>query len=359
MTERIQKQKCLHLNIHLDDVACSYCQKDYELSKPLRKSTNKKYSTTSNDTSQRSATHSRRIHIRAARRKKDRCFHYLAGVLHCYNVFLLVLGSGVMGSGIWLLVKDYNARELSILFNNLHLEYMAYFVTCGGGAVFVLAFCGCCGTMKKEKFVLGFYGGVLTLVLLVLVGGSVMGFLLKGKLEEDIKEHFEDTLKFQYGMDINKNSQNNLITDAWDAMQRTLKCCGPFGGKDSTTSWMFYRNTKWVLKRPSGRSYPYVPKSCCVSGMNTYDCQGMGNEFNGAPVVISERGTVDNPNLYKEGCYDKAVDYIKNHSLYITIGCATVPILLSVGIVVSCYMCCTVKNDDEEDEEDEENEAHV
>lgn len=31
----------------------------------------------------------------------------------------------------------------------------------------------------------------------------------------------------------------------------------------------------------------------------------------------------------------------------------------SVGIVVSCYMCCTVKNDDEEDEEDEENEAHV
>lgn len=60
---------------------------------PLKKSTNqKKYSTTSNDTSQRSAAHSRKIHIRAARRKKDRCFHYLAGVLHCYNVFLLVSG---------------------------------------------------------------------------------------------------------------------------------------------------------------------------------------------------------------------------------------------------------------------------
>lgn len=71
-------------------------------------------------------------------------------------VFLQVLGSGVVGSGIWLLVKDYNARELSALFNILHLEYMAYFLTCGGGAVFVLAFCGCCGTMKKEKFVLGF-----------------------------------------------------------------------------------------------------------------------------------------------------------------------------------------------------------
>lgn len=71
-------------------------------------------------------------------------------------IILQVLGSGVVGSGIWLLVKDYNARELSALFNIFHLEYMAYFLTCGGGAVFVLAFCGCCGTMKKEKFVLGF-----------------------------------------------------------------------------------------------------------------------------------------------------------------------------------------------------------
>lgn len=41
------------------------------LERPLKKSTNqKKYSTTSNDTSQRSAAHSRKIHIRAARRKK-------------------------------------------------------------------------------------------------------------------------------------------------------------------------------------------------------------------------------------------------------------------------------------------------
>jgi hypothetical protein len=34
-------------------------------------------------------------------------------------------------------------------------------------------------------------------------------------------------------------------------------------------------------------------------------------------------------------------------------------ILQLVGIVVSCYMCCTVKNDDDDDDEDEETEAHV
>lgn len=80
---------------------------------PLKKSTNqkKKYSTTSNDTSQRSATHSRRIQIRAARRKKDRCFHYLAGVLHCYNVFLLV--SRVCLFQLCLLVENVNKYKVT------------------------------------------------------------------------------------------------------------------------------------------------------------------------------------------------------------------------------------------------------
>lgn len=34
-------------------------------------------------------------------------------------------------------------------------------------------------------------------------------------------------------------------------------------------------------------------------------------------------------------------------------------LLQLVGIIVSCYMCCTVKNDDDEDDDEEENEAHV
>lgn len=42
------------------------------------------------------------------------------------------------------------------------------------------------------------------------------------QLDEDIKLHFIKTLEKQYGVDTNKNPENNLITDAWDAMQRTV-----------------------------------------------------------------------------------------------------------------------------------------
>lgn len=38
---------------------------------------------------------------------------------------------------------------------------------------------------------------------------------------------------------------------------------------------------------------------------------------------------------------------------------SSLSLLQLVGIIVSCYMCCTVKNDDDEDDDEEENEAHV
>lgn len=43
------------------------------------------------------------------------------------------------------------------------------------------------------------------------------------QLDEDIKLHFIRTLEVQYGVDTSKNPENNLITDAWDAMQRTVR----------------------------------------------------------------------------------------------------------------------------------------
>ena len=44
------------------------------------------------------------------------------------------------------------------------LEMVTYGVIAGGGAATVLAFCGCCGTMKQEKFVMGFVSITLYLV---------------------------------------------------------------------------------------------------------------------------------------------------------------------------------------------------
>jgi hypothetical protein len=38
----------------------------------------------------------------------------------------------------------------------------------------------------------------------------------------NLETRFKDTIKENYGVDLMKNSENRLITDAWDAMQRTV-----------------------------------------------------------------------------------------------------------------------------------------
>lgn len=62
----------------------------------------------------------------------------------------------MLGLGIWLLVKDYSTREVAALVGSRLFEYVTYALVAGGGTVAILAFCGCCGTMRQDKYVLGF-----------------------------------------------------------------------------------------------------------------------------------------------------------------------------------------------------------
>ena len=71
-------------------------------------------------------------------------------------ISLQILGCGVLGIGVWLLVKEFSTREMSAIMGSRLVEMVTYGLIGGGGAATVLAFCGCCGTMKQERFVLGF-----------------------------------------------------------------------------------------------------------------------------------------------------------------------------------------------------------
>lgn len=55
-----------------------------------------------------------------------------------------------------MLVKDYSTREIAAIVDSRLFEYVTYALVAGGGTVAILAFCGCCGTMRQDKYVLGF-----------------------------------------------------------------------------------------------------------------------------------------------------------------------------------------------------------
>ena len=67
-----------------------------------------------------------------------------------------LLGLGVLGVGIWLLVTEYSAREVSVLVGSNFFEIGTYLLIAGGGTIALMAFCGCCGTMREDRCVLAF-----------------------------------------------------------------------------------------------------------------------------------------------------------------------------------------------------------
>jgi len=66
------------------------------------------------------------------------------------------MGVGALGVGIWLLVTDFSAREWSVLIDSNKFEIGTYLILAGGGMIALLAFCGCCGTMREDRCILGF-----------------------------------------------------------------------------------------------------------------------------------------------------------------------------------------------------------
>lgn len=74
---------------------------------------------------------------------------------HLTSPFQLI-GCAALGIGIWLLVTDFGARKVTPIVGNQLYEVTTYLLIAGGGAVALLAFCGCCGTIREDKCVLSF-----------------------------------------------------------------------------------------------------------------------------------------------------------------------------------------------------------
>ncbi|KAK7101196.1 tetraspanin-18B-like isoform X2 [Littorina saxatilis] len=308
-----------------------------ELSKPLKR--------------QRS-TRSTRSNASRRRQNEDGCTTCLRGTLHCYNVCILIIGCAALGVGVWLLVTDFGARNVTPIVGNQLYEVTTYLLIAGGGAVALLAFCGCCGTIREDKCVLSFYGTTLAIVLIVLGVACGLAFFFKGVISDHIKIRMKNSLTKHYGVDVRTSVENRRVTESWDAMQRQLQCCGIAGNSTSSESWSFYSSsTEWNLREIQKAERRLVPESCCAKG-DLHLCTGI-KSFKGPPLFknshLPEYREV-NPYLYTTGCYDKLMNYLDTYSTVVGCVAAIVPLFLVLGIVVSFCLCARVAGISQDDE---------
>ncbi|XP_076463119.1 uncharacterized protein LOC143295352 [Babylonia areolata] len=289
------------------------------------------------------------------RRQNDSpCTTCLRGTLHCYNVCILVVGCAVLGVGVWLLVTDFGARNVTTIVGNQMYEVTTYLLIAGGGAVALLAFCGCCGTIREDKCVLSFYGTTLAIVLIVLGVACGLAVFFRGTISEKIKNRMKNSLTMHYGVDVRTNLENRRITESWDALQRQLQCCGIAGNATSRDSWNYFSSsTEWNIREQKKKETKRVPESCCAKG-DMQLCTGL-KLFNGPPMFYDShlaKYREVNPYLYTTGCYDKLIEYLHTYSAVVSIVAAVVPLFLILGIVVSFCLCARVAGLSSDDEMD-------
>lgn len=273
------------------------------------------------------------------------CQQFLKYANLLFTFIIFIAGAGILGLGIYIIGSDYGARQLSEILGNDLYQIAAYVLIASGSVLIVISMCGCCGTLRESKFMLGCFIFAISVLVLALITAAIIVFVFRQKMEGDVIHSMEDVLMKKYGVDLDKSSDNRMVTDFWNWLQRELQCCGVTGGLNTTTSWAIYRHSEWYKGFETGK--PYVPESCCKADGDINLCTGI-TDFSGPPSVgppLSANAET-NTELYTVGCYDELVQYIQNHAVIIGVCSIATVVIMLFGLFFSVYLCRKIDIED-------------
>ncbi|CAG9789935.1 unnamed protein product [Diatraea saccharalis] len=182
--------------------------------------------------------------------------------LYCVNVVFAVFGLVTAAVGIWFFVQ---LAEFVGLRNSNHylLDYRVYWPQVApwlfillGIFIMIVAFCGWCGASKESRGLLGMYGVVMLVIVLLQIISAVLIFVF---VDGEYTDRFiKDTVYDGY-----YNSQSNPdVYRQFGRIERKLKCCGANDARDYR-SW---RND--------------LPLTCCADSYYRATCEFTDKEAN-------------------------------------------------------------------------------
>lgn len=280
-----------------------------------------------------------------------------------FNSIFFLLGGLCLGLGIWVLVDKASMLTLtrmtpiSSVNDSVNviglLEGAAYGFIAGGGAVFIIAFLGCCGAIKEIKIFLYIYAFLVFLILGAEIAAGVVAYFFKDKVESELKTFLNSTIVYKYeGLTYNSGSvlspSSDILSVGWDAAHVGFDCCGMNNHTDFTdyaTVW----NNKYNFTY-GGSTYSIsakVPVSCCkIVDKSKFPGDLANLQF----VNISE--CLTNPTDYTTntaGCYPTIRSWLVSNSILLLgvgIGVGVVEIC---GIIFACCLARAKSNDDDDD----------
>jgi len=241
------------------------------------------------------------------------------------NFVIFVIGCVVLGLGIYALVDGASLVSLvdqSGVGGDVNITAFtsaAYIFIVVAVFVVILTFFGCCGAIKESKCMLGTYFTLILVMFVVMIAGAVLGYStsmdkLEGALEKTMPQ-------YQDKIETATNDSQKAITEAWNEVQTSLKCCGTYLEKNATDNNKVVNS--WVDFGPYtiGEGNFVVPQTCCAQSDKVDDCRK-------APLTFNVTG-----------CFNKLdTTFQDNKSTFLIAGIVTM-VIMFLNMLFAFAMC--------------------
>ncbi|XP_062611009.1 tetraspanin-18-like [Saccostrea cucullata] len=249
------------------------------------------------------------------------------------NVPVIAIGTVAMGLGIWVLLENpsvlelSSVRELSIM-DQSYLLTSIYLVITAGAAIFVFGIVGIIATHSQSACCIGFYAGVLSLILCVEVAGCTLGVVFKDSWNTHLDAAIYRNIRTEY--DGSADTQN-YFSRHMNTIHTSLSCCGYGNVSD------FLQSTSWNRTLDDG-TLAEVPISCCLPQNNSTLPSVKGN--------IDCRKNPDSTNSYTNPCEAQLKElYLRFEIIIISCTAALGLCQLMMLVLALTMMCFLMKND--------------
>ncbi|XP_069479413.1 CD82 antigen [Ambystoma mexicanum] len=244
------------------------------------------------------------------------CMKVTKYFLFLFNLLFFILGAVILGFGVWILV-DKSSFIAVLQESSASLKTGSYILISVGAVTMVMGFLGCIGAVNEIRCLLGLYFTGLLLILIAQVAAGVLIYMQRDTLKSELSTVIQDlivTYNFEDG-------ENTSTEDAWDYIQRTLKCCGWISSQNWTENL--------VIANSSMSKYPC---SCSIDS---------GEKENGFCTAGNSTWPV-----HTKGCMQQVQNWLQDNIGIILGVCVGVAVIELMGMILSMCLCRNVHRED-------------
>ncbi|XP_058062806.1 tetraspanin-9 [Anopheles bellator] len=251
-------------------------------------------------------------------------------VLSVFNFLFFVLGTIVLGVGIWLVTDKTSFIALLKMVENDQLEHftqpavieqLAYLLIVIGSVMFFLSFLGYCGAIRESQCLLTTYGLFVLVILVAEVTAFGLAAAYKDRARTETKNYLQTTISNYYTSN-DRNQTADAVTLMWDYMMSELHCCGVDDYRD------FSLSEKWNESKRD----KIIPVACCVQ-TSLFQPQDQNCPFS----------PTESNSYFKKGCYMALTDWILYNRNLVIIVAIAVGLTQLLAIFLAFCLCKSIE----------------